>query len=326
MIIIEEPELHLHPTWQTVLMDLFIDLSKETKNQFILSTHSPSFITPKTINNVFRVYINDDTNKIKRIKDNLEAKELLHIVKSHNNEKMFFADKIALVEGISDRLIFEKLIRIYSDLNNKSEIIEVIDVGGKGYLQYYRKLLDILDVRNSIIADFDYLTDKNIGNENVRKLFKPNIGKICEKVIKDKKSQDCKSLMEKLDLIIKNGDDLEELEEIWCYIKGRFIKIKKNLTKIEKELINSNINDLKSQNIFILQKGEIEDYLPDSYRKLKNAIDLIKDENFHDWYEMEDKQAIEEIESIVFDIVEIEENKRQEISNKVKTHYLNLKS
>lgn len=40
MIIIDEPELHLHPRWQTVLIELFSGLSESTGNQFIFTTHS----------------------------------------------------------------------------------------------------------------------------------------------------------------------------------------------------------------------------------------------------------------------------------------------
>lgn len=284
-------------------MEIFIELSEKMNNQFILSTHSPIFITPKTINNVYRVYKENKSNssKISRIKNDLDAKKSLHIIKSHNNEKMFLADKVVLVEGIHDRIIFEKLIRLYSKDNY--EVIEVIDVGGKGYLENYSKLLDILNVSNFIIADFDYLTDKKIGNENVRKLFKSNIERICEKVIKEKKSQDCKSLIEKLDLIIKNGDDLQDLKEIWCYIKGRFVKIKDDLNITEREYIKRNINDLKTQNIFILEKGEIEDYLPGEYKKFENSIEFVNDEEaFIQWFEMDNKK-IEEIKSIVFRIL-----------------------
>lgn len=39
-IILEEPEIHLHPLAQSILAELFVEISKERKVQFIVETHS----------------------------------------------------------------------------------------------------------------------------------------------------------------------------------------------------------------------------------------------------------------------------------------------
>jgi predicted ATPase len=39
-IILEEPEIHLHPLAQSVLAELFVEVSKQRKVQFIVETHS----------------------------------------------------------------------------------------------------------------------------------------------------------------------------------------------------------------------------------------------------------------------------------------------
>jgi len=44
-ILIEEPETNLHPTFQKLLPQLFQELSKELKIQFLNSTHSPFIIS-----------------------------------------------------------------------------------------------------------------------------------------------------------------------------------------------------------------------------------------------------------------------------------------
>jgi putative ATP-dependent endonuclease of OLD family len=46
LIIVDEPELHLHPKWQQTLLQLFIQLAQSTGNQFLLATHSPTFVSP----------------------------------------------------------------------------------------------------------------------------------------------------------------------------------------------------------------------------------------------------------------------------------------
>lgn len=50
LIIVDEPELHLHPRWQTALFALFEKLSKTTGNQFVLATHSPTLFRPRRFN------------------------------------------------------------------------------------------------------------------------------------------------------------------------------------------------------------------------------------------------------------------------------------
>jgi predicted ATPase len=39
-ILLEEPEIHLHPLAQSVLAELFVEASKKRKVQFIVETHS----------------------------------------------------------------------------------------------------------------------------------------------------------------------------------------------------------------------------------------------------------------------------------------------
>lgn len=44
LLIIDEPEVHLHPTWQVKFAEILVKLSKELNVQMVLTSHSPYFI------------------------------------------------------------------------------------------------------------------------------------------------------------------------------------------------------------------------------------------------------------------------------------------
>jgi len=43
-IILDEPEIHLHPEWQLKFAELIVLLQKEFKMHILLTTHSPYFL------------------------------------------------------------------------------------------------------------------------------------------------------------------------------------------------------------------------------------------------------------------------------------------
>ena len=44
LLIIDEPEVHLHPTWQVKFAEILVLLSKELAIPVLLTSHSPYFI------------------------------------------------------------------------------------------------------------------------------------------------------------------------------------------------------------------------------------------------------------------------------------------
>ncbi len=301
LIIIDELELHLHPKWQMLLMDIFTELSNETGNQFIISTHSPVLINEKTISNVIRIYKDKGISKNVKIKEtNLpDVKDLLHIVNSHNNEKLFFADKIVLVEGITDRLIFEKLISFYQSKKNEHQVVEVLEVHGKNNFDKYMQILKEIKCKSYIIADLDYvkeLTDKD-KNEKIKEFFDINHSSI-SKTIKDKKSYDGKKLSELIEEAIMKNKITEELKNTYNYIKYRHLKLRDDLTEEEINELKEYIEQKGKENIFILhdennlERTDIEDFLPKGYKDLNGIIKLTKPDSdiFKEWFENDTEQ------------------------------------
>ena len=316
LIIIDEPDLHLHPQWQRLLIELFVELSNKTDNQFIIATHSAIFMDERTISDVIRIY-KDDTGTSKSIKIREEylpqARDILHIMNSYNNEKLFFADKVVLVEGIMDRLIFKKLISFYQSESGGPQVVEVLDVGGKHNFDKYKQLLEEIECKYYIIADLDYVKElaERDGNHQVKALFNVDYSSI-DKTLKDKKSLDGKRLSEVIEGAIEVNEITEELKSVWNYVKSRHLKLKDELTEEEINKLREYINQKEKENIFILyggdkfEYGEIEDFLPDAYKNLDGVIELTKPDNFKNWFE---ENAVERrrLKEIAYKILEINE-------------------
>lgn len=91
-------------------------LKEETNDknvQIIFVTHSASFISYNVLNNIYRVYKYNGFSKCIKISNLLKDDEdnfrkNLTVINATNNEKIFFANSVVLVEGITDEILFKK--------------------------------------------------------------------------------------------------------------------------------------------------------------------------------------------------------------------------
>lgn len=280
LVIVDEPELHLHPRWQQTLLSLFEDLAQETGNQFLLATHSPVFVSPQSIRYVSRVFSLNQESAIIRLDDGAlpDRKHLLSIINSQNNEKIFFADTVILVEGTSDALFFRS---VFQELGYAAsgKIREFIAVGGKNYFATYEKILQSAKVPYAIISDLDYMEE--LGSADIQKLFQADAKTIKKDVIDNIKSLDGASLHARLrDAIETNNTD--DLKNIWDYINSRHAKLQKDILPTERKKLNKEIEALRNRNVFVLSEGDLETYLPEGFRSknLGKLVTFLDQKNF----------------------------------------------
>lgn len=299
LIVVDEPELHLHPRWQSTLLGLFEKLSTETGNQFLLATHSPIFVSPASIQYVSRVFSTEQHSEIVRLKNEAlpEAKHLFSIVNSLNNERMFFADKVVLVEGVSDRLFFDAVFQILGLSEGSTRICEIISVGGKGFFAPYEALLKACRVPYAVIADRDYINQ--LGTPEIKSLFAINYKKIFDDVINNPKSKDGTTLVTEIDEAI-TLNNMDNLKQIWEYVKSRQRSLNKDLKPEEQKRVNQFIESKREDFVFILSKGDLETYLPTGYRS-KDLDKLIRLVNSDFWHLLPDFAQVEL--TIIFDKV-----------------------
>ena len=296
LIVVDEPELHLHPKWQRALLQLFVRLAKSTGNQFLLATHAPTFVSPDFIQYVSRVFSRDQQSHILRLATtNLpNAKHLLHIVNSQNNERIFFADEVVLVEGLSDRIFFEAALDRLGRGTTYKSTLEVISVGGKGLFKAYGQLLAACQVPYSIIADRDYIEE--VGNEDIKGLFQLNESEIKQDVIDNARSLDGKTLVTRIEEAMATGS-WTDAQKTWAYIKSRRRQLRSDLKPAEKAELEKFILDQRAQRMYLLKKGSLEDYLPEGYRDkdIDKLISFIGSDDFWSKLPADTQQEIGEI-------------------------------
>lgn len=281
LIVVDEPELHLHPQWQKTLLALFGKLAESTGNQFLFATHSPTFISPESVQYVSRVFSREQRSHILRLDTSglPESRHLMHIVNSQNNERLFFADKVLLVEGLHDRIVFEAILKYLGRDAPKRKILEVISVGGKGFFEPYRRLLDACQIEHASVADLDYVDQ--IGPPELKALFRVDADSIKKDVIENVGSVDGATLASRIDHALLTGT-WADARETWEYIKGRRLKLRADLRPEDRARLDAWLAAKAADGVFVLSRGDLEAYLPDGYRSkdLDKLLRFIAERDF----------------------------------------------
>ena len=222
-LIVEEPEVFLHPQARRVLSKKIDQFLIGNNNQTIITTHSEQFISNFDIKQLtFISKVDGKSVKHKILETDFSEKDFqkMNIITKTENSEMYFADTVILVEG-GEKYIIKKMFEIYKDelfldYNN----VSLIKVGGKSFFNIYKKMLEKLGKKVFIFADYDNF--KNEVND-----FLP-----------------------------------DSLKNLLNQIKGRNSGLKKyfDFNDIDRKEIDKIFDYLKQNNIFVLHNGELEDY------------------------------------------------------------------
>lgn len=158
-VILDEPELHLHPQFQQFLLAEVRRLAGDNKS-FIIISHSPYFLDVRTLEEladviVFRpgrvpTWVRDlDDN------DKYRLARVLPRLNTHHRQ-FFFATRPVFVEGYLDQQILS-LIQERRGEPIGGNGVSIIDVGGKETVDAFVRLCRRLDIDAHAIVDDDAL-------------------------------------------------------------------------------------------------------------------------------------------------------------------------
>lgn len=189
VLFFEEPELYLHPQASKELYDIFLKLTK-IGTQIFISTHSSYFISLKHYKSIAIVRNNGNGTTVFQFRGNLFSGD---DVKNFNmnywinpdRSELFFADKVILVEGQTDKIVIGYLAEQIKVFNYKYSIIEC---GSKSIIPQFIRLLNAFHIPYIVVYDsdnhrwrtYEERFNSNQKNKAMKKIINPRIGSYVE--------------------------------------------------------------------------------------------------------------------------------------------------
>ncbi|AAZ27669.1 AAA family ATPase [Colwellia psychrerythraea] len=222
LVLIEEPEAHLHAQVQQVFIRkaydvLRLDVSNKLTTQMIVSSHS-SYIAHEAGFEKLRYFKRKPALGLDQVAT-AEVVDLSTVFKSNSNKTddvtvtakfvarylktihcdLFFANGIIMVEGAAERMLIPHFIRTHYNDSLNQNYISILEVGG-AHAQRLRPLIDALSLPTLVITDTDATKSKD-SNEKIRPEKGKNYGFGSD------------TLKEWFDLKSKTLDEVVELDE-----------------------------------------------------------------------------------------------------------------
>lgn len=176
---IEEPEIYLYPQAQRSLFKNFIELSNNT--QIFYTTHNPNFVDASRPDDILLLRKNPTRGTYKLEKKDFfnseNAQKLQHKIYTHFNperNEIFFARKVILVEGDSDKILFTTLCQEKWEQDLDLTGVSIISCGGKGGVNYFLGVCDLIGLEDYFAVwdgdtDSKYAPEKDFFPETLNK-------------------------------------------------------------------------------------------------------------------------------------------------------------
>lgn len=166
VLLLDEPELHLHPTMQKRILNLLLESEAKERNQILLISHSP-YLTSEDVETTWRFSMTADgttVHNLGKVLSNLESQEQKKIalkLSSPDVRSILFSQGVIFVEGPSDKIVVEQIDRHLSANGKGADVDEsewpIINMGNKHNLPLYMMLSQMLGVPSLAILDLDAL-------------------------------------------------------------------------------------------------------------------------------------------------------------------------
>lgn len=169
ILLIDEPELYLHPQAIEVLRDALKTLSTQGY-QVIFSTHSPFMITSKDVGNTLLIRKNDTHGTHKR--NSLRAaiptvtttapSQLELIFSLSHSSNILFSERVILAEGTTENRLLPSIIQKVTSRTIGLHKTALVSMGGSGNTRKAMLVLNTMDIPTKAIVDLDFALKQGV--------------------------------------------------------------------------------------------------------------------------------------------------------------------
>lgn len=260
IILIDEPENHLHPDAIHYINSVISELSKN--NQIIISTHNPIFVDRLKIGNNIIVENGKalPATKIDDIRKNIGVR---------CSDNLTYSDYIIVVEGPSDKNMLEKYLNYYPELNKllKTNRISIRNIGGTHKLISEIYSLDRYLCNYLILLDNDSAAKEAINN--LKQTINVDESKIRKFSVNGKYSAELEDLYQEIaykDILINRGIDISS-----DLFKNKSLKWSDRVSAVAQS-VGLDFSSIEDET-----KTEINNYLPPHIKEIltEKAIVLL---------------------------------------------------
>ena len=295
LLLIDEPELYLHPQAIEILRKSLNILSTQGY-QVIFSTHSPFMITQKDVGNTILVRKNDILGTFKRttlksaipIVEQTAQHQLTLMYSLSNSSNILFSEKIILVEGKTENKLLPLIIEKVTGKTILHHKTALVKLDGSSNIKKSIHVLSTMDLPTKSIADLDFalkngISDGYLQADDIDVLAcLTEIGNIAlanNIFIGDDgwptKSGNSISAAEGFAILAQSPNIAQNIENIFNKMKGQNIWIWKFGT-IENHLDLIGKNEITWANFTnTLEQTTLQNMLPNQYQEIESCINWL---------------------------------------------------
>lgn len=251
LLLIDEPELYLHPQAVEQVRSALKVLSKNGY-QVLFTTHSPQMIPSEDVKNTLLIrkdmtrgtYARTSLlNAVQEVETEARSQfELLFSLEYAN--QILFSEKVLLAEGKTEKRLLPYIFERYCNKSLGQNKIAFTDLGGSGNVYNARKVLNVMNLPCKSIVDLDYAFKEAVNNGLIENT---NIDFITLK----NKFQTNTEISLSDDSLPKNSSNMKAADAYKWLAEQQDMQ----------PHIESLHNILKTQDIWLWRKGVIEEHL-----------------------------------------------------------------
>lgn len=219
LLLIEEPEAHLHPQLQERVQRLFEQSATEPEQgkravQVVMTTHSPSLVAGADVASMTLVHkgqlfsLAEGKTKLKK-----SDYEFLRRFIDATKANLFFARGVVIVEGPAEALLLPALAEACGK-SFSAHGISIVNVGGVG-LYHYARILQREDGKDAIKVPVVCITDRDVVPDAANDYIKKSEGK--KRFDSDYKPEELQALVKAKEDRAQGGSTIVCVSDRWTF-------------------------------------------------------------------------------------------------------------